>query len=97
MYKAYSALNNQRWLICNETKVIASNCYGPILSQIGIFYHFVFLKLSNCIQGKTPPITSVLDMTLNNLMVRFLQCWSFRECGVTLHCHRSQVQPGPEW
>ena len=28
--------------------------------------------------------------TLNNLMVR-LQSWSFRECGVPLHCHYSQV------
>ena len=27
-------------------------------------------------RGVTPP-TSVLDMTLNNLMVRFQQCWSF--------------------
>ena len=44
-----------------------------------------------------PPPTSVLDMTLNNLMVRFQQCWSFGECGVPLHCHRSQVYFGPEW
>ena len=41
--------------------------------------------------------TSVLDMTLNNLMVRFLQCWSFGKCGVPLHSHRSQVYSGPEW
>ena len=39
-------------------------------------------------RGKTPPM-SVLDMTLNNLMVQFQQCWSFVECGVPLHCHRS--------
>ena len=44
-----------------------------------------------------PRLTSVLDMTLNNLMVRFQQCWSFGECGVPLHCHRSQVHTGPEW
>ena len=44
-----------------------------------------------------PPPTSVLDMTLNNLMVRFQQCWSFGECGVPLHCHRSQVHSGLEW
>ena len=41
--------------------------------------------------------TSVLDITLNNLMVRFQQCWSFGDCGVPLHCHRSQVHSGPEW
>ena len=44
-----------------------------------------------------PPPTSVLDMTLNNLMVRFQQCWNFGECGVPLHCHCSQVLSGPEW
>ena len=48
-------------------------------------------------RGVNPPITSVLDMTLNNLMVRFQQCWSLGECGVPLHCHRSQVHSGPEW
>ena len=48
-------------------------------------------------RGVRPPLTSVLDMTLNNLMVRFQQCWSLEECGVPLHCHRSQVHSGPEW
>ena len=48
-------------------------------------------------RGVTPPPTSVLDMTLNNLMVRFQQCWSFGECGVPLHCHCSQVHSGSEW
>ena len=48
-------------------------------------------------EGYDPPPTSVLDMTLNNLMVRFQQSWSFEECGVPLHCHRSQVHSGPEW
>ena len=33
-------------------------------------------------------------MTLNNLMVRFQQCWSFGECGVPLYCHCSQVHSG---
>ena len=36
-------------------------------------------------RGKNPP-TSVLDMTLNNLMVRFQQCRSFGECGIPLYC-----------
>ena len=48
------------------------------------------------LRGKTPT-TSVLDMTLNDLMVRFQQCWIFGECGVPLHCHCSQVHSGPEW
>ena len=46
-------------------------------------------------RGVRPPPSSVLDMTLNNLMVRFQQCWSFGECGVPLH--RSQIHTGPEW
>ena len=41
--------------------------------------------------GVRPSLTSVLDMTLNNLMVRFQQCWSFGECRVALHCHCFRV------
>ena len=48
-------------------------------------------------RGVRLPLTSVLIMTVNNLMVRFQQCWSFGECGVPLHCHRSQVHSGSEW
>ena len=36
-------------------------------------------KLQLC-RGVIPPLTSVLNLTLNNLMVRFLQCWSFGKC-----------------
>ena len=32
---------------------------------------------------------SVLDMTLNDLMVWFQRCWSFEECGAPLHCNIS--------
>ena len=48
-------------------------------------------------RGIRPHPTSVLDMTLHNLMGRFQQCWNFGECGVPIHCHRSQVHSGPEW
>ena len=41
--------------------------------------------------------TTVLDMTVNNLMVRFQWCWSFGECEAILHCHHSQVHYGPKW
>ena len=47
--------------------------------------------------GKIHTPTSISDMILNNLMVRFQQCWSFWECGVPLHYHRSQVHSSPEW
>ena len=46
---------------------------------------------------RLPPLTSILDMTLKNRMLRFQWCWSFGECGVPLHCYSSQVQSGPEW
>ena len=47
-------------------------------------------------RGVRPP-NECPDMTLNNLMVRFQQCWCFGECEVPLHCHHSQVHSGPEW
>ena len=42
-------------------------------------------EYTNCIsaRGVRPHSMSVLDMTLNNLMVRFQYCWSFKECRVT--------------
>ena len=42
-----------------------------------------------------PPPTSVLDMTLNNLMVR-LQSWRFEEWEVSLHWNCFQIHFGPE-
>ena len=51
-----------------------------------------------CREVRPPPPNECPGyMTLNNLMVRFQQCWSFGESGVPLHCHRSQVHSGPEW
>ena len=47
-------------------------------------------------QGTNIHPTSVLDMTLNHLVLR-LQPWSFREYGVPIHCHCSQVLSNMEW
>ena len=48
-------------------------------------------------RGKTtPPSTSVLDMTLNQLMVR-LQSWSSGAYRVLLHCLYFQVHSDLEW
>ena len=47
--------------------------------------------------GLRPLLTIVLDMTLNNLIVRFQWCWSFGECGIPLYWHCSHVHSGPEW
>ena len=70
-------------------------------------YIYIYLLFSSCpvswgcrihrlhfCRGGKAPSTSVLDMTLNNLMVRFQWYWSFGECGAPLHCHRSQVHSG---
>ena len=54
-------------------------------------------RLLLCRGVRPSPQTSVLSMTLNNLMMRFKQCWSFGEYGVPLYCNRSQVHSGPEW
>ena len=57
------------------------------------------VEYTNCTsaRGKTPSPTSVLDMTLNNLMVRFQWCWDFGKCRAPLHCHCSQVHSGLKW
>ena len=47
-------------------------------------------------RGKFPPM-SVLEMTLNNLMVRFQRCWSFGEFREPIYCHCFQVHSVPEW
>ena len=55
------------------------------------------VEYTNCFsaEGLDPTPMSVLDMTLNYLMMRF-QPWSFGECGVPLHCHCSQIHSGLE-
>ena len=55
---------------------------------------YVCMFLPNC-RGVRPSPKSVLDITLNNLMVRF-QPWRFWECRVLLHCHRSQLHTDTE-
>ena len=51
----------------------------------------------DCTSADGKKTTSVLFMTLNNLMVRFQWCWSIGECGVPLYCHCTQIHSGPEW
>ena len=40
--------------------------------------------------GIRPPPTRVQNMTLNNLMVKFQECWNFRKSRLPLYCHRSR-------
>ena len=51
-------------------------------------------RLHLCRGVRLPP-TSVLDMTLNYLIMK-LQSWNFGKCGVPVCCHYSQVHSDPE-
>ena len=58
------------------------------------------VEYTDCISAKgvgnpTPTKKSVLDITLNNLMVR-LQSWSFGECKVHFRDHYSLVHFDPK-
>ena len=78
-------------LLCEEDKASGKKIDCPVGWGCGIY------QLHLCRGVRQPPPTSVLNMTLNNLMVSFQLCWSFGECSVPLHCHRSQVHSSPEW
>ena len=89
----FSTLNQLHTYISNYfhvNMVICNYVFCPVSWGCRIHWLHLFWEVRS-------PLTSVLDMTLNNLMVRFQQCWSFGECGVSLHCHRSQVHSGPAW
>ena len=66
-----------------ESSHMPPGCVSRCTDQLVWLVRMVFVTLFP---------TNVLHMTLNNLMVRFLWCWSFGECGALLHCHRSQVR-----
>ena len=68
------------------------------------FLSFSFFPSWGCImhrlhpsRGVRLPSTSVLNMALNNMIVRFKWCLGSGECGAHLHCYCSQVHCGPEW
>ena len=77
------------------------NIYKYIYIYIYIFMDkyediYILAQLAGTVEYTDWPF-AVLDMTLNNLMVRFQWFWSFGECGVPLHYHCSQVHSGQEW
>ena len=81
-----SSITRTSTLVC----LVSYNFLGPV--SWGCRIH----RLHFC-RGVRPHSNEYPDMTLNNLMVRFQWCWSFRECRVPLYGHHSQVQSGPEW
>ena len=72
------------WIVWNKTDFTFNSVY--CITGWSCRIHQLYL----CRGVRCPPPKSSLDMTLNNLMVRFQWCWSFGECGVPLHCHHSQ-------
>ena len=54
-------------------------------------------QLHLCREVRPLPPTSVLIMTLNNLMASFQRCLSFGEWEAPTYCHRFQVHSGREW
>ena len=77
-----------------KKKVIAQSAASL---QRGPGYDSKRVMVNECPGYDSKLPTSVLDMTVNNVMVKPKCCWSFGECGVSLHCHCSQVHSGPEW
>ena len=75
------------WVIspyrCHNSSVYPDLEIGPV--GWGWRKHRLYLS-----RGARPSTTSVLDMTMKNLMVKFKYGWRFGECKVRLHCHRSR-------
>ena len=80
------------WLYIHVTGTSRYALY-QMVCPVGWGFRIHWLLLCN---GVRPTPTSVLDITLNNLMVRFQWSWNFGECGTPLHCHCSQVHYGSE-
>ena len=89
-----------RLLLCRGVTP-PSECFGYDTKEsnheVPVMLYLWGMRNTPSLQRGKSPTTSVLDVTLNNLMVKLQWCWSFGECGVPLHCHRSQVHSGLEW
>ena len=83
------------FLLCHSLSLVSLLLFLKLPCPVG--WDRRIHRLNLCRWVRPPPQRSVLDMTLNNLMVRFQQCWSFMECGIPLHYHPSQAHSGPEW
>ena len=68
----------------NSIEILLPKIFCPV--DWGCRIHWLLL----CKEVRPPPPPPIqVDMTLNNLMVRFQWCWNFGECGTPLHCHLS--------
>ena len=76
-----------------------SQLFGKIFLLVYLFLFFILIcpvswgcrihRLHLCREVSPTPEIRVLDMTLNNLMVKFQRCWSFGESGTPVHWHCS--------
>ena len=79
-----------------STSVVYICCQGLTLNYI-LAQSAGAVEYTDCTSAEREDSRiSVLDMTLNNMMVSFQWCWSFGECGALLHFHCSQVHSGPD-
>ena len=105
---AKSILKN---LICSTTYLLVGRAYtDSCLSQghkrevkrkwprpgfkLKLLIPLFMMRTANGFKYSLPK--SVMDMTLNNFMLRLQWCWSFGKYVVPLHCYRSRDQFGPE-
>ena len=60
--------------------------FAIVFPKLNSSHYFYIAQSAGIVEYRDwyPP-TSVMDMTLNNLMMRFQQYWSFGECGVPLY------------
>ena len=104
--KLYFLLNAMMMIFFSLVKIIATHTHTHTYTHTRIYkrkqtkicpvaWGCRIHRLLLC-RGVRPSPTSVLDMTLNNLMVRFQQRWSFGECRVPLYCYCSQIHSSPE-
>ena len=91
--KLITAMVLSLYKVFNCNFVIIKLCLVNISS---VDWGYRIHRLHLCREVDPLPTKSILDTTLNHLMVR-LQPWRFRECGVPLHCHYSQVHSNSEW
>ena len=104
-YKTFKSQHNNQFETLNFRTCLPINaCYSQpaFLLTAQIYDAIIWEGLAGRIQWLhlcrrvKHPQTSVLDMTLNNLMVRFQLCYCFEECRVDLYNHYSLVHSDPE-
>ena len=94
----------ERWKCCNVEKVsLAIYFCSSIHTSFSKDVASPYLKIAQSVRAAEysdwtstkelyPPPIWVLDITLNNLMAGFQQCWGFGEYGVPLHCQRIKMK-----